>query len=166
MDKPDLKQFGDLTREDFERHPVWVGCHTSDCDEPWYEDTDEETFRPWTGGLPANASAHMLLAKATFELRDGSRHPGFVTPDPDPGDLGTQQPHIWAGDRAFGFWGGMFGVPAEERQALYSALGRKPDDVFPLQFSIEPGLATGTTNGEVKGFYRSGLGDGGEQIEI
>lgn len=50
MEKPELKQFGDLTHEDFDRHPVWIGCHVADYDELWYEDTDEETFRPWTGG--------------------------------------------------------------------------------------------------------------------
>jgi hypothetical protein len=34
MENPELKQFGDLTREDFERPPVWTGCHTVDSDEP------------------------------------------------------------------------------------------------------------------------------------
>ena len=67
MAKPELKQFGDLTRKDFERCPVWIGCHTADYDEPWYDDTDEETFRPWTGALPADASQGMLLVRATFE---------------------------------------------------------------------------------------------------
>ena len=81
---------------------MWVGCHTLDYDEPWYENTDEETFRPWTGKLPADASAGMLLVKATLELHDGSRHPGFVTPALKEGDLGTQQPQIFAGNRRLG----------------------------------------------------------------
>lgn len=89
MGKPDLKQFGDLTPEDFDSHGVWIGCHSADYDEPWYEDTDEETFRPWTGDLPADASEGMLLVKAMLELRDGSQHSGFLTPAPNPGDLGT-----------------------------------------------------------------------------
>src|ERR1035438_5255113 len=80
MERPELRQFGDLTREDFDRHAVWIGCHTTDYDETWHEDTDEETFRPWTGKLPADPTEGMLLVKATFELPDGSRHPGFVTP--------------------------------------------------------------------------------------
>jgi hypothetical protein len=46
MGVPILSQFGDLTSEDFDRDPVWVGCHTVDADEPWIDDTDEETFRP------------------------------------------------------------------------------------------------------------------------
>jgi peptidoglycan/xylan/chitin deacetylase (PgdA/CDA1 family) len=166
MATPELKQFGDLTREDFDRHPVWIGCHTADYDEPWYDDTDEETFRPWTGDLPADAGGAMLLVRATIELRDGSRYPGFVTPAPTPGDLGTQQPQIFAGDRRFGFWGGMFGVPVEGRQALYAALGKPADAVFPLRFSADAGLAAGEASGEVLGFYRLSIRDRSVQIEV
>jgi len=166
MEKPELKQFGDLTHEDFDRHPVWIRCHVADYDEPWYEDTDEETFRPRTGHLPAHASEGMLLVQATLELGDGSRHPGFITPALKPGDLGTQQPQIFAGGRSFGFWGGMFGVPIEERQSLYAALERKPDDVFPLRFSVDPALATGNTSGQVTGFYRLAAGTQSAQIEL
>ena len=167
MAKPELKQFGDLAREDFERCPVWIGCHTADYDEPWYDDTGEATFRPWTGDLSADSSEGMLLVRATFELRDGSRLSGFITPAVDPQeDLGTQQPHIFAGDRGFGFWGGMFGVPVEERQALYAALGKTPDAVFPLRFSVDPSLATGNVSGQVMGFYRYAIGGQSAQIEV
>jgi len=65
----------------------------------------------------------MFLVRATLELQDGSRHPGFVTPAFKEGDLGVQQPQIFVGKRRFGFWGGMFGVAEEERQALYTRLG-------------------------------------------
>jgi hypothetical protein len=105
--KPELKQFGDLARADFSRYPVWIACHTADYGEPWYEETDEETFRPWTGALPVSPSEGMLLVRATLELRDASRHPGFVTPAFKK-DLGALQPQIFVGDRRFGFWGGMF----------------------------------------------------------
>src|SRR6185503_15391472 len=49
MDKmrPGLKQFGQLTMEDFDLAPVWASCHSFDSNEPWFDDTDEETFRPW-----------------------------------------------------------------------------------------------------------------------
>ena len=47
--KPVLKQFGDLTPGDFAKHSVWASVHTLDYDESWYDDTDEEIFRPWIG---------------------------------------------------------------------------------------------------------------------
>lgn len=166
MPTPELKQFGDLTREDFERYPVWIGCHTADYDEPWYDDTDEQTFRPWTGDLPADASKGMLLVRATIELQDGSRHPGFTTPSPKPGDdLGTQQPQIFAGGQRFGFWGGILGVPAAVRQSLYALLGKTGDTVFPLRFTVDPRLATGNASGDVQGFYRFNLRERSVQIE-
>jgi hypothetical protein len=96
--RPELKQFGDLTAEDFERHPVWIGCHTADYDEPWYDDTDEETFRPRTGDLPADPSEGMLLVRANATLRDGSSFPGFLTPAFEPGDLGMRRSRSCASD--------------------------------------------------------------------
>jgi hypothetical protein len=105
MAMPELKQFGELLPADFERHPVWVACHTADGGEPRYKDTDEETFRPWTAGFPATASQDILLVHATFELPDGSRYPGFVTPALKEGDLGTMQPQMFVDGLRFSFWG-------------------------------------------------------------
>jgi hypothetical protein len=155
MAKPELKQFGDLSPADFERHPVWIACHGTDDGEPWYEATDEETFRPWAGALPVSPAEGMLLVRAILELRDGTCHPGFVTPAFAAGDLGAQQPQIFVGGRRFAFWGGMRGIADEERRQLYAALGKAPGSVFPLQFRAEPGLATGAVSGQVDGFYRT-----------
>jgi len=164
MDKPELKQFGDLTLEDFDRQPVWIACHTADYSENWYDDTDEETFRPWSGTFPVDAPQAMLLVKASFELKDGSEYPGFMTPTPDAGDLGTQQPYLFVGSRCFGFWGGIVGISVEERQALYAALEKRPNQIFPLRFSVQASVAIGATSGRVDGFYQS-IGDD-IQVEI
>jgi hypothetical protein len=163
MQQPKLRQFGDLTPSDFDRYPVWIACHTVDSDEPWYENTDEETFRPWTGPLPVDPSEGMLLVRATIELNDRTRYEGFVTPAFEAGDLGTQQPQIFVQGRRFGLWGGMFGVPLEERTAMYDALGKKADAVFPLRFSADPAVAGGVASGLAAGFYR--LSDTGIEIE-
>jgi hypothetical protein len=109
MAKPELKQFGDLLPADFDRHAVWINCHFSDYEEPWYEETDEETFRPWNGLLPVSPADGMLLVRAVLVLADGTRFPGFVTPASREEDLGTQQPQIFIGQRQFGFWGGVLG---------------------------------------------------------
>jgi hypothetical protein len=159
MARPELKQFGELEPEDFDRHPVWIGCHTADYGKPWYESTDEETFRPWTGKLPADHSQGMLLVKANFELMDGSRYSGFVTPSDKSDDLGIQQPQMFVGEQRFSFWGGMFGIPGDSQQALYEVLNKAPRDIFPLEFGASPGLATGVVTGQVAGFYK---GDGVE----
>lgn len=155
MARPELKlkQFGELEPEDFERHPVWIGCHTADYGKPWYESTDEETFRPWTVKLPADFSEAILLVKATFELHDGSRYTGFVTPSDKADDLGTHQPQLFVGDQRFSFWGGMFGIPGSGQQALYAALNRSPEEIFPLRFNGNPELATGVITGQINGFY-------------
>jgi hypothetical protein len=168
MATPELKQFGDLELEDLERHPVWIGCHTADYDKPWYEDTDEETFRPYTGKLPADPADGMFLVRATFELRDGSRYTGFVTPAAEGWDkgldgrpmfehnhiLGTQQPQMFVGDRLFSFWGGMLGIPSQAQQELHAALGKGPDAIFPVRFYTDADLTTGIGGGAIEGFYR------------
>jgi hypothetical protein len=168
MATPELKQFGDLEAEDFERHPVWVGCHTADYGKSWYEATDEETFRPYTGNLPADPAEGTLLVRAVFELRDGTRYPGFVTPAAEAWDkglagrprfehdhiLGTQQPQIFVGDHQFGFWGGIVGIPSQIQQELYETVGKDPEAIFPVRFNTDAGFTTGMGNGQVEGFYR------------
>ena len=146
MTTPELKQFGDLTPEDFERHPVWIGCHTADYDEPWYENTDEQTFRPWTGVLPADMSKGMLLVKARLELRDGSRHTGSVTPAPKEGELATQQPQIFAGNVRFGFWGGIFRGTRRGAAGSVRRAGKKSRRSVPLAVQRGCGIGDGRYN--------------------
>ena len=152
--KPELKQFGELSPADFQRHPVWIACHTEDFAEPWFNETDEETFRPWMGALPVGPSDGMSLVRATFELHDGSRHDGFLTPASKEGELGTLQPHLFVSGKSFGFWGGMAGVRPDRRTALYEALGKGPEALFPIRFSTDADLATGVAAGQIDGFYR------------
>jgi hypothetical protein len=153
--KPLLKQFGDLTPADFARNPVWVSVHTLDYGEPWYNDTDEETFRPWMGELPVSPEHRMFLVRAKFTLTDGRVLNGFVTPqvDSEPKSLGTMQPQVFlqSGTRS-DFWDGMFKRDAEDRKVLYVELGMDPKAIFPIQFAAEKGLATGHVSGSIPGF--------------
>jgi len=168
MAMPKLKQFGDLKPSDLERHPVWIGCHTADHNEPWYKDTDEETFRPYTGKLPVDPAEGMFLVRASFKLRDGSCCEGFVTPAGEGWDrrndgrpmfahnhiLGTQQPQMFGDDRFFGFWGGIVGITSQTQQELYAALGKPPAAIFPVRFYTDAALTTGIGEGTIEGFYR------------
>ena len=115
--RPELKQFGDLVPGDFERHPVWVSTHIIDYDEWWYDETDEETVRPWTGRLPVDPSLASFLVHARVTLADGTRLKGFLTPAESEGDLGSMQPGIFApSGRLLHVWWGMFGPPSRRRR--------------------------------------------------
>lgn len=148
---PELKQFGELGAEDFQSNPVWIGCHTADYGKAWYEDTDEQTFRPYDGDLPADPHGGVLLVRAVVQLKDGTCYPGFVSPGLS---LGAQQPQIFVNDRRFAFWGGRLGIPQRSQQELYAALGKPPDAIFPLRFVGDPGLTLGSVEGEIEGFYK------------
>lgn len=154
MGAPELKQFSDLKPGDFARHPVWIGCHTADYDEPWYDETDEETFRPWTGTLPVGADEGMLLVRAILETKDGTQYGGFVTPAMAENELGTQQPQIFVGEQRFQFWGGILGVSEVQRREFYAALSKSAEEVFPLKFNAVTGLTRGFASGQIDGFYR------------
>ena len=79
MARPILKQFGDLTPADFKQYPIWVSVHSLGYGEEWYDETDEETFRPWLGERPVGAQ-EMFLVSARFTFADGTEYDGFVTP--------------------------------------------------------------------------------------
>ncbi len=155
--KPELKQFGELTAEDFDRHPAWINCHVEDYGEPWYDETDEETFRPWSRELPVSAADGMLLVKAVATLADGSLLPGFVTPAAGT-DLGLVQPQVFAGGRMFSFWGGVMGIAQQYRDEFYKAVGKGADAVFPIRFAVAAGLVRDATDVVVNGFHCTGRG--------
>jgi hypothetical protein len=192
---PELRQAWELTLVDFERHPVWIGVHNFDFDKPWYDKSDEATFRPWTGDLPAPTTRGIVLVPATFTLRDNSTYPGYITAlnadwdvAPPPRKvfgggavhrgkfseryggplaiLGRQHPQIFVRGQRFSFWGGFKGVSAEKRQAFYAAIGKSPDAVFPLRFDADPKFAVGILTGQVTGFYRTSLSGEPPQVEL
>jgi hypothetical protein len=153
--KPILKQFGDLTGANFEKHPVWASVHTLDYDEPWYDDADEETFRPWMGKLPVSPEEGTFLVRAKLTLADGRVLDGFVTPqhDCETMDLGTIQPQAFLpSGRRSDFWDGMFKRDQEERRVLYEELGHDPSSIFPIKFAAERRLAKGHVSGVIPGF--------------
>lgn len=193
---PVLRQAWEFTLADFERHPVWIGVHNFDFGEPWYDKSNEATFRPWTGDLPAPTTRGMLKVFATFTLHDKTTYPGYVralnfdwdaVPPPrkarDGGTvqwgrfserhggspfaiLGLQQPNIFVGNQRFSFWGGLKGVAAEKRQRFYSAMGKSQPAVFPLRFEADPRLATGILTGQVTGFYQGSFDGRPPQVEF
>jgi hypothetical protein len=160
--RPLLRQFDDLCPQDFEQYPVWVDCHVVDYDEPWYDDTDEQTIRPWNQSLPADPAEATFLVRATLTLADATEISGFVIPQctTDSGgkpDLGLIQPNAFQPDgKLVSFWFGILTPPQEVVSDFYSALDRRQEDVFPILFRVEEGLATGITAGSIPGFCSIG----------
>jgi hypothetical protein len=155
---PQLVQFGDLTPAHFMQHPVWAHVGTQDYDQPWYEEADEETFRPWTGSVPIDAEVGMFLVSARLVLADGTTASGFVTPQPASAgphaELGTIQPQLFlpSGTRE-AFWDGMLPREATDRAAFYARIGKPATAVFPIRFAADQGLANGIQQGVIEGFY-------------
>ncbi|MGS0765193.1 hypothetical protein [Syntrophomonas curvata] len=158
--KPIIKQFGELTLHDFYEYPVWVQCHVMDYEEPWYDETDEETFRPWLGELPVSPSLAIFLVKSKFILADGTKYDGFITPgEPgksnNVGGLGYIQPYVFVNNKKkIGFWFGILSdnYVKEEKKLIYSLIGKKPEDIFPILFEADKKLAGGVVKGTVPGF--------------
>jgi hypothetical protein len=160
--RPLLKQFADLTSLDFVKYPVWVNCHVVDYDRDWYDETDEETFRPWEGALPIDPAEAIFLVKAKMTLADGTEYDGFITPQEDSNkpDLGTMQPCLFAQPgKIISFWFGMIGPSQEDIRGVYETLGKSVEQVFPIQFKAEDGLAKGIVSGTILGFYKTGKND-------
>ena len=82
METPELKQLSDLSAGDFEHHRVWVGVRHFDIDQPWFENADDQTFRPWLGPLPLQQRSRFssFLVAAVFELADKTTYPGYFNP--------------------------------------------------------------------------------------
>ena len=165
MPRPTLKQFGDLRPDDFKQHPIWVSVHTLDYDEEWYDDTDEETFRPWLDTRPVGADETFLVS-ARLRFADGTEFDGFVTPtDTYEGlrSMGSLQPQVFApAGQRFAFWHGMFRRSECERH-FYDCFAKSPEQVFPIQFQPLPGLTSSVAAGEIPGFLSVPRG---EEVEI
>jgi hypothetical protein len=184
VDKADFKQRHELTPADFERHPAWIGVHNYDYGQPWYEGTDDQTYRPLVEIPRFTGSRGFLLLAARIELADGSVHPGYIGQVADSWDepipprkmrdgnftpakqwsklhgdtplcvLLLQQPHIFINGKILYF---MLGKPEQQRErvrAFYAAIGKSPAEVFPVHFSADPALADGIVEGTMDGFYR------------
>jgi hypothetical protein len=154
MARPILKQFGDLTPEDFKQHPIWVSVHSLDYEEEWYDETDEETFRPWLGDRPVGAE-EVFLVSARFGFADGTEFDGFVTPTGSYEGLhsmGLIQPQVFASSgQMFAFWHGMFRNLESERR-FYQSFAKSAEQVFPIHFQPLPGLTSSVASGEIHGF--------------
>ena len=82
MQMPLLKDVTALTWADFVQHPIWIGVHNNDYGEPWYAESNDQTYRPWTGSLPFEERSQfpIFLVAANFQLASGDNYPGYFNP--------------------------------------------------------------------------------------
>lgn len=144
------KQVYDLTLADLSIFPAWEFA----LDEEGELGQDEATVRPCASIDQLGASDGGLVVAASFELADGTKLHGYVTPTTsDEFDLGTMQPIIITEAGQQGFWHGILEPTQEEITAAYRRLGNKSaPEVFPIHFTSNMPLRDGCACGEVPGF--------------
>jgi hypothetical protein len=151
--RPELKNIRDLRRDDFVRHPVWINCHCVDYDEEWYDDTTEETMRPYLGQTPVGTD-ELYSVRCSLEFADGTMFDGFATPAEEPEEWGVIQPRLLLPDRPpVMFWCGAY-----PRNGMLSdfcgIVGKKTEQIFPIRVAPISGLTTGRCSGIVRGFMK------------
>lgn len=171
MPKPKLKQDYQFRAKDFLDAKLWVNVHGLDEDEPWYESTDETTFRQWYGETPVDPKKHLFLVAASMTLANGSVFTGAIYAYQFD-DLSAQdgctlmectQPRIFVGRESFSFWGGRIGVTQEKRKRFYEVLKLSPESIFPIEVMAEEGCVDIAINGKIEGFYRLDSSVGNER---
>lgn len=143
------KQVYDLTLDDLVQHPVWEFA----LDEEGNDGQDEATVRPYDAPDALDPSDGMFVVLAFFELADGSKMQGYVTPSSgDSFNLGTIQPIIVTEQGQVGFWCGMVSPSSEQLIQQYKRLDRDARQVFPLTFESQVPLVGGPVRGSLEGF--------------
>jgi len=148
------KQVYELSTSDLESFPVWEFA----LDEEGEDGQDEATVRPYEGSPPLDPSDGVFIVRARFDLADGTRLHGYLTPPGDgPSGVRTIQPIIVTTGGQVMFWFGAMAPSAASLEAAYDRLGRQQSAVFPVQYASEVELVTGPVRGELNGFlhYRS-----------
>ncbi|WP_153556475.1 hypothetical protein [Roseimaritima sediminicola] len=77
MTKPIFRNCDDIGPSELASFPVWVYCHLTDYDEPWYEDVDDEAYRAWTDDSPIGNDTVAIVA-ASFRTHAGILLQGFI----------------------------------------------------------------------------------------
>lgn len=143
------KQIYDLTPSDLETFSIWE----FKLDETDEGSQDELTVRPCIVAGALDSAERMFVVRAVFNLADGSRMRGYLTP-PFRGDasVGRLQPIIVTDHGQVRFWCGS-SAPGPKRLAQnYQFLGKVAKQVFPLRFESDVELAGGPVRNSVPGF--------------
>lgn len=146
------KQVYELTSEDLLDYPVWEFA----LDEEGEEGQDEATVRPFSYDGALDPSWGSFIIRAVFELADGTKLSGYLTPPPsglEDEDLGLVQPCVTGPDEQVSFWWGVMERSRNEISSVYSRLGKaSATEIFPICFASDVELTGGPVTGEIPGF--------------
>lgn len=150
-----------LSREALAKHPVWahfrdpedrarilawgVSAATLDAEVARLEYCGTPLLFPVIRTDPLPPIPHLIVA-ASFECADGTRLPGYLI-----------APHafgLYVGDRELCFNRNLAGASARAAAGLGAALGREPEQLFPLRYTSALREADGSRNeGEIPRFW-------------
>jgi len=139
-----VKRLADLTAEDLRAVRVWR-----------YEGGTgaEATVAPIERAALSQADDEIFLATTDFELFDGTMCFGYCFPADDSG-LDYLQPVIVSGAQHVAFW---FDGPADPEVlgAQWRALGKRPEEIFPVAFHCLVPVDGRTISGRIDGVATS-----------
>lgn len=143
-----LKNFLELTLQDFKTYPIWVQCHIIDYSNYWYEQTQEDTVRPYTGPKPAVLN-YCFLMLAEFIFNDGTEFEGFTSPADKIGSIVNAR--VFINNKQEFFWHGGLKPTQQEIDDFYQRIQKKHADIFPVKVQIKNSLAAEEVSIEIKG---------------
>jgi hypothetical protein len=143
---PIRKRVGDLAPSDLQDYPTWEFA----IDEEG-EGGDEETVRPRPEVEFVDPAESLFIVRAEFVAADGTRLDGFVSPH-EKRHVAHVQPTIVTDKAHVLFWFGIVPPTRAELNASYSALGKAPEELFPLRYRAVVEHAGSELEGEINGF--------------
>jgi hypothetical protein len=141
------KQSYDLRPDDLAHFPIWEYA----LDEEGEDGQDEATVKPRPDLSVADPAEGMLIARAEFIARDGTRYEGYVSPS-DEEAFGFGQPTIVTDEGQVNFWYGAFPPKPGALEADYKLLGKTAEQLFPVRYRALVEYEGARLEGEIPAF--------------
>jgi hypothetical protein len=145
----------DLTFDDIMRYPAWEYA----LNEESVEGQDERTVRPYLAPPPLNPNDSYFIVRASFFLADGTKMKGLIKPKQlgqkenistvIPYDLG---PIIISKEWKMDFRYGTIKPDPDDIAENYRIIGKRPNEIFPIQFRSDIEVSNSIIEGVIEGF--------------
>jgi hypothetical protein len=155
------KQLDEIKPADLHEFAVWEFA----LDEEGVEGHDEETVRPRLDLARVDPHDGLFIVRAEFLAADGTAFDGFASPHEER-HIRYVQPTIVTERRHVRFWFGVVPPDPAVLNASYHALGKTPQQLFPLRYRSLVDTAYSDIAGTVDGFIHSAAGSTTEIVSI